>query len=206
MPTKFALFDADKTLFSGDSLIAFYWFGLKKRPFCILLLPLIPIAALLMVCKILPIEWFKALFYAPIGAFNDLDFEEFFNTCLLPRRIPKSWESLLDAKEKGYHVLVVSASPEAYLLPLLRRGLCDGVIGSPLRYRNGRYSPLASGKNCAKQEKVRRILAYCNEHNLSIDFDNSIGFSDSDRDRFMLDLVHTRTRVTKAGEHIPYEI
>lgn len=205
MKIKFAFFDMDKTLFWGDSLLPFFRYGLKKRPLCALWVPLMVLSVPLMAVKLLPIEWFKAMFYSPISGMNESDFEEFFNRKLLKRRIPKSWEALLQAKADGYHVLIVSASAEHYIRPLLTRGLCDGLIGSPLKMKsNGRFSPLPSGKNCAGAEKVRRIEDYCLAHDLQIDFDASIAYSDSDRDRPMMALAATRTRVTKDGRHIPY--
>ncbi len=205
MKTKFAFFDVDKTLLRGDSLFAFYRFGLKRRPWCALWVPLMTLAAPLMAIKLLPIEWFKAMFYAPIPAMNETQLQEFFDKKLMKRRIPRSWEALLQAKKDGYHVLLVSASPEAYIRPFLTRGLCDGLLASPLKIkRNGRYSPLPAGNNCAGAEKVRRIEAYCAEHDLKIDYENSIAYSDSDRDKPMMSLAATRIRVTKDGSHIPY--
>lgn len=205
MKIKFAFFDMDKTLLKGDSLIALYRYGLKKRPLCALWLPLILLATPLMAVKLLPIEWYKAMFYSPISAMTEAELEQFFSKELMKRRIPKSWEALLQAKADGYHVLIASASPEAYIRPFLNRGLCDGLIGSPLkRKKNGRYSPLPAGKNCAGAEKARRIAAYCLEKGLEIDYESSIAFSDSDRDRPMMALAATRTRVTGDGRHIPY--
>ena len=205
MKTKFALFDVDKTLLRGDSLFAFYRFGLKLRPWCALWVPVMTLAAPLMAIKLLPIEWFKAMFYAPIPAMDEVKLQEFFDKKLMKRRIPRSWEALLQAKKDGYHVLLFSASPEAYIHPFLTRGLCDGLLASPLkRKKNGRYSPLPAGKNCAGTEKVRRIETYCKEKNLEIDYEASIAYSDSNRDKPMMALAATRTRVTKEGTHIPY--
>lgn len=205
MKTKFALFDIDNTLFRGDSLFSLYRFGVKRHPVYLLTLPLLVIAIVLTLLHLLPIEWCKALFYSPLASLSEQDRDEFFDGVLMKRRIPKSWEALLQAKADGYHVLLVSASPELYLRPLLTRGLCDGLIGSRLRTRkDGRPSPLPDGKNCAGYEKVRRIGAYCQTQGLTIDKEHSIGFSDSDRDRHMLALVGTATRVTKQGRHIPY--
>ena len=205
MKTKFAFFDVDKTLLRGDSLFAFYRFGLKWRPWCALWIPVMTLAAPLMAIKLLPIEWFKAMFYAPIPAMDEAKLQDFFEKKLMKRRIPRTWEALLQAQKDGYHVLLVSASPEAYIRPFLTRGLCDGLLASPLkRKENGRFSPLPAGKNCAGAEKVRRIEAYCKEHGLEIDYENSIAYSDSDRDKPMMSLAATRTRVTKDGTHIPY--
>ena len=205
MKIKFALFDMDKTLLWGDSLIALYRYGLKKRPVCVLWLPLILLSAPLVAIKLLPIEWFKAMFYSPISAMTQSELEQFFNDELMKRRIPKSWEALLQAKKDGFHVLIASASPEAYIRPFLSRGLCDGLIGSPLKVKkNGRYSSLPAGKNCAGAEKARRIAAYCEQQDLQIDYEASVAYSDSDRDRPMMELVANRVRVTKDGRHIPY--
>ncbi len=205
MKTKFAFFDVDKTLLRGDSLFAFYRFGLKRRPWCALWIPVMTLAAPFMAIKLLPIEWFKAMFYAPISAMDEVQLQEFFDKKLMKRRIPRRWGALLQAKKDGYHVLLVSASPEAYIRPFLSRGLCDGLLASPLKIKkNGRYSPLPGGKNCASREKVRRIEIYCQEQGLEIDYEASIAYSDSDRDKPMMALAATRIRVTKEGRHIPY--
>ena len=205
MKTKFAFFDVDKTILRGDSLFAFYRFGLKLRPWCAVWIPIMTLAAPLMAINVLPIEWFKAMFYAPIPAMSESQLDEFFDEKLMKRRIPRSWEALRQARKDGYHVLLVSASPEAYIRPFLTRGLCDGLLGSPLKIKkNGRYSPWPNGKNCAGPEKVRRIETYCLEHGLEIDYESSVAYSDSDRDKPMMALAATRIRVTKEGTHIPY--
>lgn len=202
---SFALFDLDDTLTPGDSLIPFYFFGLSRAPLCALWLPVFPLILLLYLCKILPVELFKAVVYSPMSRMRPEDFAAFFEKKLRPRAIEATWALLEQHKKEGRRVLILSASPEPYVREFARRGLCDDILASPLRpLKNGRFSCLPAGKNCAGQEKVRRLGIYLQEHNLTINRADSYAYSDSLRDRPMLSLVDHPFLVVNDRDVVPF--
>lgn len=200
MKTKFALFDIDDTMYRGDSLFSLYFWGMKKRPACALLLPVMPFAALLYLMKILPRESLKRLYYTPLYAFSEQDYEDFFDECILSRCYPSSIKALRDAKENGFYIIMATASPYAYMRMFESRGLADKVLGTTLKIKNGHYTSKVVGKNCAFKEKAVRIENYIKDTGLTIDYENSVGYSDSDSDIPMLRLVKTAYRVLPGGE------
>ena len=205
MKRKLALFDMDNTLTRGHSIFAFYRFGLRRRPLCILLLPLLLLAYPLYLLGILSAQTVKAIGYSPIGGMTQADLAEFYEKVLLPRRIPATFDLLEQYRNEGYLVGILSASAEAYVREFGEHGLCDFVIASPLRRKeNGRYSPLPAGPNCAGEEKKKRLSAFLAAHQIEPDFENSVAYSDSAGDLPMLSFAATRFRVTKNGSVKPW--
>lgn len=204
MKRKIAFFDIDKTLIYGDSLHSLLRYGCKKWPVYLFLLPLIPFAALLHVTKLLSREKFKYFFYKPLEKFEEEDYEYFFDKYILSRKIEKSFSQLVSLKEQGYYIVLVTASAYAYMRIWKSRGYADEVIGTQVEEKNGFYSGKIVSKNCAGKEKVVRIKELFEKKNIEIDYENSIGFSDSDKDIPMLNLVSTRVRVLKNGQHTKF--
>lgn len=72
---------------------------------------------------------------------------------------PSALERLRWHQAKGHETIVVSASLEAYLLPLVETIGVDRVIGSKLEVQSGVLTGKLSGKNCYGPEKVARLQA-----------------------------------------------
>ncbi len=60
-------------------------------------------------------------------------------------------------RDRGDRVVVVSASPEAYVGPAARLLGADGVLATRLADRDGRLTGRYEGGNCRGEEKLRRL-------------------------------------------------
>lgn len=101
-------------------------------------------------------------------------------------------------KEAGYHVLLVTASPHAYMKYFKNFPWVDHVIGTELvRHQNG-YTCTIEGVNCKGEEKVRRIQAYLREKNMVIDYEQSCSYSDSLSDLPVMQLVAQRYFINRS--------
>lgn len=204
MKRKIAFFDVDNTLVYKDSLFSLYRYGCKKWKRYVFVAPAIAVVSLLHFMKILPRERMKELFYSPLNSFEDEDYEAFFEKYLYQKKIENTFEQLLKLKQEGYFILLATASPYAYMRMFKQKGYADEVIGTQVIEKDGRYFSKIVGKNCSKEEKKRRIEEYLLKHDIQVDYENSVGFSDSDKDIPMLSLCKTRTRVLKDGSLVVF--
>lgn len=141
------VFDFDKTIFDGDSTMAFVKFCMKKHKKALLYLPRIGFASL---------KYY--LFH--IGdktAFKERMYT-FLKACDGERDVAEFWEKHIDGMKRFYlemkrpDDLIISASPEFLLKPLEKK-LGFTVIASKVDIHTGKYI----GKNCYHAEKVRRL-------------------------------------------------
>lgn len=95
--------------------------------------------------------------------FKNMPREEFGKICegfaadRIPALLrPKALKEIKELKEKGFDIVVVSASPEDWLLPWTRRtGL--SLLASRMNIQNDRLAGNLIGRNCYGEEKVTRI-------------------------------------------------
>lgn len=141
------VFDFDKTIFDGDSTMAFVKFCIKKHKKALLYLPRIGFASL---------KYY--LFH--IGdktAFKERMYT-FLKACDGERDVAEFWEKHIGGMKRFYlemkrpDDLIISASPEFLLKPLEKK-LGFTVIASKVDIHTGKYT----GKNCYHAEKVRRL-------------------------------------------------
>ena len=204
MEKKIAFFDIDNTLIYKDSLFSLYKYGCRKWKKYIFVSPAIAVVSLLHFLRILPRERMKELFYTPLNSFETEDYERFFDEYIIGRKIEKTFSELLRLKDEGYYILLATASPYAYMRLWKERGYADEVIGTLVKEQDGKFHSKIIGSNCNKEEKKRRILEFLDKNDIQIDYENSVGYSDSDKDIPMLSLCKTRTRVLPDGTHTPF--
>ncbi len=197
MKIPFAIFDVDKTLINGDSMFLMLFFAISKRSVLIFYIPIILVRIILYFFKIIDVKRVKESIYLPLKYLTEKELEEFYDKVLLKKINPKVMEKLNFHKEQGCQILLVSASPEAYLHYFLKNNYIDIIIGTKLKMIDGKYTNEIHGENCKGIEKLSRIKRYLNKNNLEIDFDNSFAYSDSLSDKPMLSLVKNRYKVNK---------
>ena len=141
------VYDFDHTIYAGDSSIDFYIFVLCRRPHLIVFLPF----------QI----WGMALFLSGIYSKERMK-EAFF---VFIRYIPvqeivcRFWDhnrrkiKLCYLSQKDDSDVIISASPEFLLEPLVRGYLGVALIASRIDTDDGKYV----GKNCFGEEKVTRL-------------------------------------------------
>lgn len=188
MKQKIILFDFDKTLTDKDSIFLLwkYAFSKKKTNRIIFLLKMIK-------------GFFKYLFTfgdflmiknemtSVLSLFTEDELREFVDY-IYENHILKDGVKYFNNLDKDAYKMLVSASPINYLKYLDKYFNFDTIIGTNL---DEDFKVL--GKNNKSSEKVKRIRKDLKNHNYSIDYDNSMAFSDSYKDdRPMLLLVKNR--------------
>ena len=180
MLKKVALYDFDNTIASGDTIVRLLKYDLKKHPVHFF-------------------YFFKSALLFPLDHMNNSQLKTFYENEVVPSYYPHMIEQMEKEHQQGYIVIVCTASCEVYMkyhqLP------ADYLIGTRTLTKNGQPTSTVIGKNCKGEGKVPRILECLKSQNIEIDFENSIGYSDSTSDLPMLALVKNRKRIAlKTGQ------
>jgi len=200
---KFAFFDFDDTLLKHDSMGHLYIYFMRKNPLKIYRCLILGIKSFLYFLKLIPFKTVKEELIYPISQMTDEQLTCFYKENLIPRYYQNVLKQLNQHVQDGYHVWLVSASPEAYLFYTDLK--VEKIIGTKIERKNNRWTNHIISKNCKREEKVERIKKELELMNLEIDYENSFGYSDSDSDLPMLNLVKNRVRINKKnGEMSPF--
>ncbi|GIP19268.1 phosphoserine phosphatase [Paenibacillus montaniterrae] len=192
--TKLAIFDIDKTIIRNDSMFQFVRYTTRRYPGLTWWLPVIAAHTLLFKAGFMSVERVKRSYFKGIECMSEQDLEHFYNSRLQTAVFAEAITEMEKRKQEGYHVLLVTASPHAYMKYFATLPYVDDVIGTELvRHANGNgYTCKIEGMNCKGEEKVRRIQAYLQERSMVIDFDQSCAYSDSLSDLPVMMLVAQR--------------
>lgn len=188
MKKKIAFFDFDGTITTKDSFVEFLRFTQGSSS---LYLGFLRNAAYLVAYKLKLIPNQKAkekvLEYF-FGQSCATDFDELckkFSEAVLPQLIrPKAVEEIKTLQQKGFNVVVVSASPENWIRPWTDR-MGVSLIASCLETINGTVTGKLNGKNCRGEEKVRRILEL---HRMD-EYEEIYAYGDKSGDKPMMKLA-----------------
>lgn len=189
---KVAIFDFDKTIIRKDSMFLFVWYGIKKRPMTMIHSVRIIWNTLLYKLKLMKVEHVKSSYFYAIRFMKESDLEQFYDTMLSPYFYQEALSELKKNKQDGYHNIIVTASPHAYVKYMSNLPFVDEVIGTELIRQDGQYTSDIQGLNCKGDEKVVRINSYLQEAGYLIDYDHSRAYSDSLCDMPIFQLVKHR--------------
>ena len=141
------VYDFDNTIYDGDSSFDFYLFVLRKRLYFIFLLPFQALGIVLYLFGIYPKERMKEAFFVFIRFIPVQEMvSRFWDR---NRRKIKVWY----LQQKQDTDVIISASPEFLLVPLVCDYLNVALIASEIDTRTGK----CIGKNCFGEEKVIRL-------------------------------------------------
>ncbi|MHA7965087.1 HAD family hydrolase [Paenibacillus sp. CAU 1782] len=202
--TKMAIFDIDKTIISIDSMFEFVGYSLKRYPALWWRLPVIALHTVLFKAGMMSVERVKGSYFKGIESMTEDDLEHFFYTRLKSAMFLEASLEMEKRKQEGCHVLLVTASPHAYMKYFEQLPWVDYVIGTELVSRvdgNG-YTCKVKGVNCKGEEKVRRIQSYLKEQEMVIDYDQSFSYSDSLSDLPVMEMVAQRYFINKRVRHL----
>ena len=180
-----ALFDFDGTMISGDSIVAFLGFALKRKDISLAGYLKGCFFGALYVLKIIGSRQAKSAsmkFYHTLNAEKKQALDKAFAESLLNRVYPGARKTLEQHKSEGAHTLLVSASTENYMRYVAEGLGFDGLLCTPVE-RDGSIL-----HNCHGAEKVRRIEKYLEEKQIKPDFSASFAYGDSRGDLPMLRL------------------
>jgi len=195
---KIAIFDIDKTIICKDSMLLFLWYGMKLRPLTMFNAITVVCKTVLYTLKIMKVEDVKASFFYAIRHMKEDDLERFYETLLKKYIFIEAMEELKRKKADGFHIVLVTASPYAYMRFFKKISFVDEVIGTNLALENGRYTNRVEGVNCKGEEKVVRIHDYLMSKNFLIDYDQSCAYSDSLSDMPLFNLVKNRYLINRS--------
>ncbi|MEI9917746.1 MAG: HAD family hydrolase [Bacteroidota bacterium] len=157
---KLALFDFDGTITNRDTLIEFTRFVVGSNKFFRGMIWLSPALAM-QKAGLLGSQKAKENFLTYF--FKDFSVEEFdklgrdFKSKALPLMIrPGALERIQSLKSDGYRVVVVSASAYNWIEPWASSTGVE-LIATKLEVTNAKLTGKIEGKNCNKEEKVKRI-------------------------------------------------
>lgn len=201
MNQKFAIFDIDKTVIHTDSMFQFLQYGIRKKPSTAPVILKVVLHSVLYKLKLLEAEKAKSAYFHAMRHMEDSDLEHFYQTELKPAIFPDALKELQLKKSAGYHVLLVTASPDAYMRYFAELPCVDTVIATKLTRQDGRFTSMIEGSNCKGEEKVNRIQQYLDEQQLTIDYESSCAYSDSLSDLPMLRLVKHKYLVNHKSAH-----
>jgi len=143
------VYDFDHTIYDGDSSVDFYLYVLKKKPYLIILLPYQLFGLIFYFFNICTKERMKEYFFVFLR-FIPVH-EMVFNFWKQNLGKIKTWY----LNQKNNKDVIISASPEFLLAPLVCGQLNVSLIASEINEKTGKFL----GKNCYGQEKIIRLIA-----------------------------------------------
>lgn len=189
MSDAFALFDFDRTIVRGDSIALLWRYAVHMHPrlaghFARRMVPALLISA----TQRGDLKPIKDGLMSLFGIMGDKGLHHFTTKVLPLHFFAEAVAEMERLHRDGVRILLVSASPEAYIKYLDEVLPVEAVLGTQT---DEKYRMI--GKNNRGEEKVRRIEEYLGGDLSLIDYHRSFGYSDSYRaDRPMLELVKHR--------------
>lgn len=210
MQTKaLAIFDFDGTMLSGDSIVGYIAYAVKhgfESRFSIIRHTINALSTL---------SGFKSIENGKSSALSFLKYmdsatQEEFNRSfcrevLFPRIYPKAKKSMERHHREGCHILLVSASPDAYLKYMKEFLPIDDVLASPTDH-DGTVSSSTRGP-----KKVRRVENWAKSQNFEINWQTSWAFGNSINDLPVMHLcgrpvcINPTRRMRKMAVGLPIE-
>ncbi len=195
---KAAFFDLDLTITDTDSFRLFIKTSYFSSLSIMIFIPYIFFSGVLRKLRLISLKRFKE--NALIG-FKNKSMDEirqigdlFFEKHLKKTLRLKAVERIMDHLEKGYIVIIVSASPNIYVHAVCLYLKCDGYICTRLDYKSSLFSGNFNGADCIGEEKRRRIKTFSKKQ--SIDLKKSWAYSDHEADVPFLETVGYKVAVT----------
>lgn len=207
MQKKVLLLDIDYTVINTDSMIDFLIYSIKTKPIKTLIkLPYILLVLVLHAIKLVSLNKAKEAVFLPVIDFTEDELDKFYTSVLEPK-INKSMKDIIQkSKDENTFILMITASPYAYMKYFKNYGYANEIIGTKLEYENNKYKNKIIGNNCKGQEKVTKINELLSKLDIEIDYENSQAYSDSKSDLPMLSLVKNGYLVDKKNGEIKERI
>ena len=209
MSKPLAIFDFDGTMISGDSIIRYTAYAMRRgyEPWRNIIPRLWQ--GLKAVCGLMSATEGKSRalsFLARMSREEQNEFNRAFcSDILMPRIFPKAMERMEAHRREGLRILLVSASPDAYISHLKDFLPVDAIMASPTDER-GRVSSSTRG-----EEKARRVREWAAAQDTQIDWAGSFSYGNSANDLPVMRLtghpvcVNPSRRMKKLAPDLPAE-
>lgn len=210
-----ALFDFDGTISRGDSIIPFMIYAVQKKfaPFSCIPKAIIAYARYAfkritaVQAKDIAMAFLRGKSKTEVDAFAT----QFFSDVLQKRLYQDALIELAKCRQEKLCILLVSASPDAYMLVLKDLLQVDDVIATRCaRDAEDRYLGQLASENCKGFEKTLRIAEYLAAHGIEVDLAKSRSYGDSLSDLPMLELtprptvINASCRLRKKTAHMKH--
>ncbi len=163
-PAVIALFDFDGTLTHCDSLMPFLRFAVGRARFWGGLFLLMPSLMGYVLGRMDRAEVKNAVLSRYVGGWHcnrlQTAAESFSQTALPSLCKDEALARIHWHHDQGHRIILVSASPDNYLLPWAKTLPIETVLATRLEVRDGKLSGKIDGKNCRGAEKTQRIADY----------------------------------------------
>lgn len=189
-PTVVAAFDFDGTLTTRDSLLPFLHMVVGRWRFIwglIITSPALISYALKLIPNWQAKESVLTHFLKGLTEQRLQQLGQRFATQKMSKLLrPAALQRLRWHREHGHHIVLVSASLEAYLIPWAESMRFDQVAGTQLEVQDGYLTGRILGKNCYGPEKVKRLQAMLGDLSQYCIY----AYGDSRGDRELLDVAN----------------
>lgn len=191
-----ALFDLDETVICEDSASLWLRWLVEKK--------LAPLSLLKKEQELmkdyyrgqLSMECYMHATLAPLVGYSTQEVtgwvESFIQQEILPRVYPQAREQLDWHRQRGDHILIISASGEHLVAPIARQLGADTALAIGVALKDNRITGETYGVLTFREGKVLRINEWLN-NSPHLCFSNTYGYSDSINDRPMLEFVDYAT-------------
>ncbi len=190
----FALFDMDGTVTEGDSILPMIRYAIKtgfakKKHLAPVVWGFIGYSFGWLDdtrAKEMALAFLKGKTVSEVKTFA----EDFCRDILLKSVFPAAREEMTKHLNDGRRILLVTASPDFYLQPLIQELNLSGIIGTRADISpEGVYTGRISGRNCRGMEKTLRVAEYLAAAGFELDTEDSYAYGDSSHDWPMMTLA-----------------
>ncbi len=206
---RLALFDFDDTMIAGDSIAAFVRFSFFTGRLSFARVLRVSWLTLLWKCGFVRVERVKSMALRHLAEMGKEQAEAlcraFVSRRLVPGLYPQALSRMRGHADAGDVVLLVSASPLAYLQYLGEHLPVAGILGTVTD------DAFHVQINVVREEKPRQIRAWLEANGMEADWAASFAYGDSANDLPMLRLaghpvlVNPKRKAARLGAGIPVE-
>ena len=163
-PFNIAIFDLDHTLARRDTYLRYLWGYLWRRPWRAWRCAFLPCAiALFAMGQMSNASLKEYLLSAILGGASRQDIDEWTQSFLrkmIPGGLSREGLRVLEVhRRSGDHLVLLSASPDCYVLELGKRLMFDEVVCTNVEWRGNRLSGRLASANIRGEEKVQALLS-----------------------------------------------
>ena len=197
-----SIFDLDGTLTKTDTYLPYLIGFLKCNPKRWLKAGILPLAAVMFYLKMRNNQWLKTIFLRVVLGGETKESIANWNKIFLDRLFADGLRDdivalLKKRQDAGDIVLLCTASLDIYVPEIQNRLGIDHLVCTKTMWQDGHLIGQLDGNNCYGLEKVTRLKAYMEEHDISGKISM---YSDHASDLPLLDYAHKGYAVYPTGE------
>jgi len=188
---KVALFDLDLTITNTDTFRLFLKKYYLSSPLLLHKLLYVFIFGVLRKLRFISLRKFKENSLIGLKGASIADISgvgsDYFDRYLKATIRQPAKDAMRYYKDRGYKVLIISASPDIYVQAFSDYLSCDGYLCTELEYFEESFTGNISGEDCIGEEKRKRLMSLVDLANVNLGL--SVAYTDHDADLPLLKTV-----------------